>query len=312
MNFIVMDLEWNQGMDDDIIKKKIPFEIIEIGAVKLGNDRKQCDSFQRIIKPNIYLELFPVTQSIVQIEQKELEEGISFIDAIHDFFDWCGNDFSFCTWGNMDLVELQRNMRFYGINDRLQKTFYYYDVQKLFALEIEGRKNPRTLEYAVEFLDLKKEMDFHRALCDAKYTAEIFERLDETLIKTYFSIDYFNNPKTAEDEIYVNYGTYSKFISREFESKEAIFNDGAIKELACFICGKAVVKKIDWFCNNPKNYYCLGYCSHHGYLKGRIQINKVENGNRFVVKIVSKINKEGAMKLKIRHDAIRIKRMENH
>ena len=312
MNYIVMDLEWNQGNNEvNGKKKKIPFEIIEIGAVKLDKNRKRIDQFQRVIKPNIYLEMFPVTQSLVQIDQKELEEGSSFTDAIYDFFEWCGNDFIFCIWGNMDLIELQRNMEYYGITNILTKVFYYYDVQKLFALEVEGRKNPRTLEYAVEYFRFEKEKDFHRALCDAEYTAKVFERLNESLIKTYYSIDYYHNPKSEEEEIYVNYGTYSKYISKEYDSKEQALNDSRIKRLNCFICGKPVAKKIDWFSNNTKNYYCLGFCNNHGYLKGRIQINKVENGKRFVIKIVSKISKEGAKKLKLHHDEIVIKRMEN-
>ena len=94
MNYIVMDLEWNQGkseLDED--KKRIPFEIIEIGAVKLNKDRKCIEKFQRVIKPNIYLEMFPVTKNLVQIDSKELEEGVSFVHAIHEFFEWCGSDF---------------------------------------------------------------------------------------------------------------------------------------------------------------------------------------------------------------------------
>ncbi len=313
MNYIVMDLEWNQGkseLDED--KKRIPFEIIEIGAVKLNKDRKCIEKFQRVIKPNIYLEIFPVTKDLVQIDSKELEEGVSFVYAVHEFFEWCGSDFSFCTWGNMDLVELQRNMEYYGITNYLTKAFHYYDVQKIFSLEVEGRKNPKTLEYAVEYFGFEKSKEFHRALCDAEYTAKIFKQLNQMLINQYFSIDCYHNPKSVEDELYVNYGTYSKYISREFETKEEALNDKEIKKINCFLCGNPAVKKIGWFSNNPKNYYCLGYCSKHGYLKGRIQINKVDNGKRFVVKIVSTISKEGAKKLKLHHDEILIKKLDHH
>ena len=46
MNYIVFDLEWNQcpdGKEKEI--KDMPFEIIEIGAVKLDSQRRVIDTF---------------------------------------------------------------------------------------------------------------------------------------------------------------------------------------------------------------------------------------------------------------------------
>ena len=51
MNYIVLDLEWNQsptGKEDEI--KTIPFEIIEIGAVKLNEQQEILDQFSEMIK----------------------------------------------------------------------------------------------------------------------------------------------------------------------------------------------------------------------------------------------------------------------
>ena len=50
MNYIVLDLEWNQsptGKADEI--KTIPFEIIEIGAVKLNEQQEILDQFSEMI-----------------------------------------------------------------------------------------------------------------------------------------------------------------------------------------------------------------------------------------------------------------------
>ena len=61
MNYVVFDLEWNQcpyGKEKEI--KRLPFEIIEIGAVKLNKDREYVDRFHRIIKPAcLYEAAFP-------------------------------------------------------------------------------------------------------------------------------------------------------------------------------------------------------------------------------------------------------------
>ena len=58
MHYIVFDLEWNQsktGLEKET--KEIPFEIIEIGAVKLDEEFRLEDKFQRFIRPQVYREL---------------------------------------------------------------------------------------------------------------------------------------------------------------------------------------------------------------------------------------------------------------
>ena len=55
MNYIVFDLEWNQcpyGKNREV--RELPFEIIEIGAVKLDADRNYVDSYERIVRPSVY------------------------------------------------------------------------------------------------------------------------------------------------------------------------------------------------------------------------------------------------------------------
>ena len=51
MEYIVLDLEWNQsntGKEDAV--EKLPFEIIEIGAIKLNNERVMVSEFNELIK----------------------------------------------------------------------------------------------------------------------------------------------------------------------------------------------------------------------------------------------------------------------
>ena len=46
MNYIVFDLEWNQAAEGKIKENKdIPFEIIEIGAVRLDQDKNEIGEF---------------------------------------------------------------------------------------------------------------------------------------------------------------------------------------------------------------------------------------------------------------------------
>ena len=54
MQYIVMDLEWNQSTDPKQTKDNLPFEIIEIGAVKCNDKLEQIGTFHRYIKPVCY------------------------------------------------------------------------------------------------------------------------------------------------------------------------------------------------------------------------------------------------------------------
>ena len=51
MNYIVFDLEWNQSAEGkECSVEHMPFEIIEIGAVKLNSQMKQVSEFHRLVQ----------------------------------------------------------------------------------------------------------------------------------------------------------------------------------------------------------------------------------------------------------------------
>ena len=135
MNYIIFDLEWNQACEDNIKKyENLPFEIIEIGAIKLNSKKEIIDEFTVVIKPEIYKELHYITEQLIQIHKEDLDRGISFVDACTKFLEWCGKDYLFCTWGNLDLIELQRNINFYKMPPLANKPFKFLDIQKLFSI----------------------------------------------------------------------------------------------------------------------------------------------------------------------------------
>ena len=47
--------------------------------------------------------------------------------------EWCGESPFFCTWGSMDLTELQRNMVYHGMEIPFASPLLFYDVQKLYS-----------------------------------------------------------------------------------------------------------------------------------------------------------------------------------
>lgn len=311
MNYIVVDLEWNQSPYGKAAEvKEIPFEIIEIGAVKLNDNREIVDSFQRLIHPQIYDEIHSITKEIIHMEITDLSKADPFDIVIKEFFEWCGKNYRFATWGNMDLIELQRNLAYYNLTGYIDHPVPYYDVQKLFALCYYKNKIPRTLEYAVDQMGIRKTEVFHRAYVDAKYTAEILSKLDLDVVKKNYSLDYFHNPQSREEEIHLYYDDYYKYITKEFATKEEVMANREISGIVCNQCKQRVAKKIKWFTTNSKTYYCLAYCKEHGYLKGKIRIKKAASQNVFAVKVVKQIGKEDAALLMERYAEFKKRKRE--
>lgn len=310
MKYIIIDLEWNQSpLGKGTELKELPFEIIEIGAVKLNELGEVVDEFHEYIKPQVYEELHFKTQELLNIELEQLQSACEFTEVIKRFFEWCGENYFFCTWGAMDLTEIQRNLHYYELDQYIVGPIKYYDVQKLFSLQYEGKKTPHTLEYAVDFLGMDKQDSFHSAIHDARYTAKIFKLIENEIRKNY-SIDCYRNPKSKKEEIYVVYDSYSKYISSEFTSKEEAIEDKDVKSSICYLCGKKASKKIKWFSTNTKNYYCLAYCKTHGYLKGKLRMKRTGSGKIYAIKIMKLVDEEGASLIKEKQEQQRTKRKE--
>ena len=306
MNYIVFDLEWNQsntGLEEEAVS--IPFEIIEIGAVKLDQSGGIAGEFSQLIKPKVYQEMHQITGKLIHLRMQELKNGKPFVQTAEGFLAWCGEEpYLFCTWGSSDLTELQRNMRFYHMQPLAQGPFPYLDVQKLFSLAYEDGSSRRSLDHAIDFLEIPKNIPFHRALSDAAYTARILERIqrERPEVMKNQSYDVFHPPADRKSEIKVQFDKYAKYISREFPTKEDAFGDREVVSSKCYLCRRNLRKKIRWFTPNGRNYYCLAYCEKHGYLKGKIRVRKSDEGGTYVVKTTKLIDEKDAEALKKRRD----------
>ncbi|MDE6962515.1 MAG: exonuclease domain-containing protein, partial [Lachnospiraceae bacterium] len=114
MNYIVFDLEWNQSdTGSEPEAKEIPFEIIDIGAIKLNGERVMTEEYNQLIKPSVYHHMHKVTGNLIHLHMRDLKKGRPFEEVIKEFLSFCGTDFIFCTWGPLDVFELQRNMHYY-------------------------------------------------------------------------------------------------------------------------------------------------------------------------------------------------------
>ena len=278
MDYVIFDLEWNQcpyGKGKE--NPKLPFEIIEIGAVKMDGERNVVGTFHRIVKPVVYQHLHHRTREVVGLTEEDLQNGIPFAQAVQEFFAFSGGACMFGTWGPG-------------------------------AIQYETMKSRRALEYATDFLHLPKDEHFHQALSDAKYTADIFARIDMDVVLAYDSIDVYQNPKSKKEEIHAVYNGYTKFISREFDTKEEAMHDREVCSTHCCICGKTARKRLRWFSAGGKNYYCVAWCPEHGYLKGKARMKHSDEGKLFVVKTIRISSEQEAGEIRQKKENLRKKR----
>lgn len=312
MNYIVLDLEWNQAPGKIDKGCGVPFEIVEIGAVKLNRRFEIIDKYQQVIKPQIYKTIHYMTSKIIHLDEEALSNGRPFVEVMNEFLNWCGKDYMFCIWGTLDLTELQRNMCYYGMDELTTKPLPFLDIQKLYSLAYEDGKVRRALEYAIDELQIEKDEAFHQAYSDAYYTAKVFQRIEykHSDVKDYISFDLFMPPQNKKDEVHIRFKTYTKYISREFPDKKSAMSDKAVCSMKCPHCGMRTRKVIKWFSVNGHHYYSVGSCKLHGNIKGKVRMKKADDGNVYVVKTMKCINQESVDAIIQKQEKLRQQRAE--
>lgn len=182
----------NDGSDYKNPAPEMPFEIIQIGAVKLDDNFEVIDTFNRLIKPSLYKEIHPFICELTSITTDMVEDKELFPKVFKDFMKFIGNDdFLMGVWGIDDIKQLLRNINFHGLNvhNNLKK---YIDIQALASKKFNTPKGNRLgLKTAVEFWNIPMENDFHDALNDAVYTAQIFRKVYTKGVKP----STYSNPK---------------------------------------------------------------------------------------------------------------------
>lgn len=305
MNYIVLDLEWNQAPTRSGTSSIPTFEIIEIGAVKLNEQFQVTDSYQSLIKPKLYSTMHKYTAEIVNLDMSELKKERGFKEVAQEFLDWCGEDYIFCIWGVQDLTELQRNMDYYEMEPLSKGPLKYYDVQKLYSLACEDGRIRSSLSHVVEKEQILEEVPFHRAYGDAYYTARIFSSIVSMDLLDRVSYDTYRIPTNRFEQVFRRFDNYTKFISQGYEERASIKASKTITCVRCVYCDKALRKKIPWYTpNNGKHYYTVAKCTEHGFMKGKIRVRKNKEELYYVVKTVKHVTEaeaQGIIDRKGRH-----------
>lgn len=188
MNYIIFDLEFNQGFDrlnnKTVSNAKCPFEIIQIGAIKLDSELNILDTFSSYIKSEIYKDIHPFVKKMTGITNSNLKNAPSFKEVYEDFLKFIGIKNSiFGTWGTNDLKELHRNILFYNLSLENVPTMYINIQQHASKFFNNPVGKCIGLQNAISILKLEQDKQYHNALNDAYYTALVFQKINNKNIK---------------------------------------------------------------------------------------------------------------------------------
>ena len=183
MNYIVIDMEYNQNFDFAIGAKApsnpfLPLEIIQIGAVKVDARLDIVAKYSSCVCPRVYPRLNPFVAKVTGLSNKTLQKSPYFAQAFAELANFVGRGKSvLCFWGKDDMKELFRNILYFKQKPKLLPR-KYINVQSLASVHLNlPAKQQLNLASVVNFLEIEATLPFHDAPNDAFYTAQIFKRI---------------------------------------------------------------------------------------------------------------------------------------
>ena len=295
MNYIVLDMEWNQPWPGSPSSKKvlpvqIRGEIIQIGAVRISEDQQVLDEFQVLIKPRYYRSLNRRVSKLTGIKESRLrDEGIPMADAMAQFRAWCGEDVIFLTWGFDDITILRENLMLYGLDDSWVS--HWYNAQMIFNAQTDGSNAQKALKTAMEIFEIEATRPAHDALGDAYHTALICARLDlkrgaeeyEFAVKSH--INGFHGAELP--------GCINRKVFYDYADKRAAMSAMSGPENVCPLCGHQM-QGTRWFSQPGRRYMDLAACPEHGQFLIRIRLSDQPDGTIRVSRLTYEATSEAA------------------
>ena len=295
MNYIVLDMEWNQPWPGSPSAKKvlpvqIRGEIIQIGAVRVTQDQQVADEFQVMIRPKYYRRLNRRVSKLTGIKESRLkEEGISFPEAMEQFRAWCGEDVIFLTWGFDDITILRENLRLFGLNE--DWTGRWYNAQMMFNAQTDGSNAQKALKTAMEIFGIEATRPAHDALGDAYHTALICARLDLQR----GTQEYEQALKSHENGFHGAElpGCIHRQVFHDYADKRAALSAMSGGENKCPTCGRQMLGS-RWFAQPGHRYMDLATCPDHGKFLIRVRLSDQPDGTVRVSRLTYEATSEAA------------------
>lgn len=293
MNLIVVDLEWNsasrsQKIDPDL-ESMMRFEIIEIGAVRLKEDLSPGKSFHRYVTPVLYKKIHYHIAAVTKRTQQSLGDGVLFTDMVDELVPYAGENPVFASWGTSDADVFISNCQFHGKATDFQ--FRALNAQAVFSGLAEGVTSgeQRSVEYALDFLRLPKDLPFHEAITDAIYTARILSRTLE--------MELSERPCETVESLLAPY-IYDPRLTRQRESVITLEKGADILSFleqhvfTCPACGRELTLMVmesggHWLTvRTGKRWFAAAACEKHGDIEVSVRKTRRDEHQHYAVRTI--------------------------
>ena len=295
MQYIVLDMEWNQPWPGTYAAKKplpvrIRGEVIQIGAVRLTDRQIVGDEFQVLIKPKVYRKLNKKVSSLTGIKDHQLaEHGVPFPEAMERFREWCGEDCVFLTWGFDDIGILKENMALHNLESSWVDR--WYNAQMIYNAQTDGASAQKALKTAMQMSGVEATRPAHDALGDAYHTAIVCSRLDlpRGIAEYGKAVEKHENGFNGGELP----GCISRKVYHDLENKEAALDLLGAKENRCPKCDTAMTHD-KWISQQSKRYMTMSHCPEHGSFLIRVRLIPEEEGTLKASRLIYEGDSEAA------------------
>ena len=173
---VVIDLEFTP-VPKRLRKDGLRYEIIEVGAVKLGPDGSVVGEFSHMVKPVLSKGVSGKVHWMTGIGNEDLTCARPLDQVLDALAAWIGpGKARMVTWSGSDKAQIACECRVKGIEHHLPTR--WLDIQRLYPRLMHTRKRMVALGEAADWCGIANDKaSAHRALYDAKMTAELFRMM---------------------------------------------------------------------------------------------------------------------------------------
>lgn len=171
MEYIIIDLEWNQATHKTMHLRRdlnLRGEVIQIGAVKINERYEIMGTFNKFIKPIVFSKMNPYVSNLLMLTDEDLAYCNNFPIVYREFLDWCGDDYVLLAWGNDDSYILNDNLKIHSFDAGMNE---FLDLQKIYGRISGVAKGLQvSLDNALLSYGVNNQLMRHDALGDAMNT----------------------------------------------------------------------------------------------------------------------------------------------
>lgn len=277
MTYVILDLEWNGAYCDKL--GGYFNEIIEIGAVRLSEDKRIEDRLDAYICPVVSRKLTRLVTNLTGITDDQVRGGVSFGQAMERLCRFIGDDAVVMTWSNTDLTVLMENCRYFYGDERIPFLSAYVDLQHYAQQRLElGTAQQVALGKLAEQLHLgSEEMELHHAIDDSVLAAAIFRQVYEPTS--------FQKETAAVDDEFYRRLTFKPTFIREID--DPLIRRADLR-FSCDLCQRNL-KRVGKWQSQHRFFTATFRCASCGteYI-GRVQAKKKYDGVEIKKRLIRK------------------------